>query len=94
MTPTDHASKAVDTRPATGGGTPSPSTGHSPDPGSDPGSGSRSSPASGAVSGGSPGPALFTALLGFALITLDSSVVNVALPAIGADLRTWPPGCR
>ncbi|MEU3078088.1 hypothetical protein [Streptomyces laurentii] len=46
------------------------------------------------MSGGSPGPALFTALLGFALITLDSSVVNVALPAIGADLRTWPPGCR
>jgi DHA2 family methylenomycin A resistance protein-like MFS transporter len=46
------------------------------------------------VSGGSPGPALFTALLGFALITLDSSVVNVALPAIGADLRTGMAGLQ
>ncbi|MFB7649583.1 MFS transporter [Streptomyces sp. NPDC056084] len=37
---------------------------------------------------GSPSPALTltAALLGFALITLDASVVNVALPAIGGDL--------
>ncbi|MGW8728823.1 MFS transporter [Streptomyces sp. NPDC055808] len=37
---------------------------------------------------GGPSPALTltAALLGFALITLDASVVNVALPAIGSDL--------
>lgn len=34
----------------------------------------------------SPGLTLAAALLGFALITLDASVVNVALPAIGSDL--------
>ncbi|MGP9021517.1 MFS transporter [Streptomyces sp. BR1] len=34
----------------------------------------------------SPGITLVAALLGFALITLDASVVNVALPAIGSDL--------
>ncbi len=33
-----------------------------------------------------PAPTLFAALLGFALITLDASVVNVALPAIGSAL--------
>ncbi|WP_369380012.1 MFS transporter [Streptomyces sp. cg36] len=33
-----------------------------------------------------PGLTLAAALLGFALITLDASVVNVALPAIGSDL--------
>ncbi|MEX0174197.1 MFS transporter [Streptomyces sp. LMG1-1-1.1] len=40
----------------------------------------------------SPGPALTAAMLGFALITLDTSVVNVALPAIGADLRAGMSG--
>ncbi|MET9950783.1 MFS transporter [Streptomyces sp. NPDC006339] len=39
-----------------------------------------------------PSTALAAALLGFALITLDTSVVNVALPAIGADLRTGMTG--
>lgn len=34
----------------------------------------------------SPGLTLMAALLGFALITLDASVVNVALPAIGGSL--------
>ncbi|MEV6553474.1 MFS transporter [Streptomyces sp. NPDC051597] len=34
----------------------------------------------------SPGLTLAAALLGFALITLDASVVNVALPAIGSEL--------
>ncbi|MEU5533379.1 MFS transporter [Streptomyces sp. NPDC020362] len=34
----------------------------------------------------SPALVLFAALLGFALITLDASVVNVALPAIGSAL--------
>lgn len=33
-----------------------------------------------------PGRALFAALFGSALVTLDASVVNVALPAIGGDL--------
>ncbi|MGW1249305.1 MFS transporter [Streptomyces sp. NPDC002535] len=42
----------------------------------------------------SPGPALAAAMLGFALITLDTSVVNVALPAIGADLRTGMSGLQ
>ncbi|MCZ0979206.1 MFS transporter [Streptomyces diastatochromogenes] len=41
-----------------------------------------------------PGPALAAAVLGFALITLDTSVVNVALPAIGADLRTGMTGLQ
>ncbi|MGW4158957.1 MFS transporter [Streptomyces sp. NPDC004788] len=41
-----------------------------------------------------PGPALAAAMLGFALITLDSSVVNVALPAIGADLRAGMSGLQ
>ncbi|MFI6683365.1 MFS transporter [Streptomyces sp. NPDC050485] len=36
--------------------------------------------------GASPALTLAAALLGFALITLDASVVNVALPAIGGDL--------
>ncbi|WP_055602635.1 MFS transporter [Streptomyces aureus] len=40
----------------------------------------------------SPGPALAAAMLGFALITLDTSVVNVALPAIGDDLRAGMSG--
>ncbi len=42
----------------------------------------------------SPGPALAAALLGFALISLDTSVVNVALPAVGADLRTGMTGLQ
>ncbi|WP_406133940.1 MFS transporter [Streptomyces zaomyceticus] len=33
-------------------------------------------------------------MLGFALITLDSSVVNVALPAIGVDLRAGMSGLQ
>ncbi|MGV4985222.1 MFS transporter [Streptomyces sp. NRAIS4] len=37
-------------------------------------------------SGHTPARALTAALLGFALITLDASVVNVALPAIGSSL--------
>ncbi|MFD9820800.1 MFS transporter [Streptomyces violascens] len=36
--------------------------------------------------GASPALTLAASLLGFALITLDASVVNVALPAIGSDL--------
>ncbi|KOX24951.1 MULTISPECIES: MFS transporter [unclassified Streptomyces] len=48
--------------------------------------------ASGAPS--SPGPALAAAMLGFALITLDTSVVNVALPAVGADLGTGMTGLQ
>lgn len=36
--------------------------------------------------GSSPALTLTAALLGFALITLDASVVNVALPAVGGDL--------
>ncbi|MFJ8663778.1 MFS transporter [Streptomyces sp. NPDC093795] len=40
----------------------------------------------------SPRPAQVAAMLGFALITLDTSVVNVALPAIGADLRAGMSG--
>ncbi|WP_435970764.1 MFS transporter [Streptomyces sp. Qhu_M48] len=43
---------------------------------------------------GSPGPALAAAMLGFALITLDTSVVNVALPAIGTDLRAGMSGLQ
>ncbi|MFD0072644.1 MFS transporter [Streptomyces sp. NPDC127166] len=42
----------------------------------------------------SPGPALAAAMLGFALITLDTSVVNVALPAIGSDLRAGMSGLQ
>ncbi|QES05455.1 MFS transporter [Streptomyces venezuelae] len=42
----------------------------------------------------SPGPALAAAMLGFALITLDTSVVNVALPAIGADLGAGMSGLQ
>lgn len=34
-----------------------------------------------------PGLTLFAALLGFFLITLDASVVNVALPSVGRDLH-------
>lgn len=41
-----------------------------------------------------PGPALVAAMLGFALITLDTSVVNVALPAIGADLGAGMTGLQ
>ncbi|MFF5764207.1 MFS transporter [Streptomyces tanashiensis] len=41
-----------------------------------------------------PGPALAAAMLGFALITLDTSVVNVALPAIGTDLRAGMSGLQ
>lgn len=33
-------------------------------------------------------------MLGFALITLDTSVVNVALPAIGVDLRAGMSGLQ
>ncbi|MEV8586056.1 MFS transporter [Streptomyces sp. NPDC051180] len=43
---------------------------------------------------GAPGTVLAAAMLGFALITLDTSVVNVALPAIGADLRTGMSGLQ
>ncbi|MFH9721418.1 MFS transporter [Streptomyces sp. NPDC017254] len=43
---------------------------------------------------GSAGLALAAAMLGFALITLDTSVVNVALPAIGADLRAGMSGLQ
>ncbi|MFG2902419.1 MFS transporter [Streptomyces zaomyceticus] len=60
---------------------PAPSSGRAPD-----------HPAPGAA--GSPGPALAAAMLGFALITLDTSVVNVALPAIGADLRAGMSGLQ
>ncbi|MFD4373202.1 MFS transporter [Streptomyces sp. NPDC058486] len=42
----------------------------------------------------SPGPALAAAMLGFGLITLDTSVVNVALPAIGSDLGTGMTGLQ
>ncbi|MEU3373040.1 MFS transporter [Streptomyces sp. NPDC006660] len=42
--------------------------------------------AGGPPRGSSPALTLVAALLGFALITLDASVVNVALPAIGGDL--------
>ncbi|MEV8628886.1 MFS transporter [Streptomyces sp. NBC_01268] len=42
----------------------------------------------------SPGAALVAAMLGFALITLDTSVVNVALPAIGADLGAGMTGLQ
>ncbi|WP_370411640.1 MFS transporter [Streptomyces fradiae] len=49
-----------------------------------------SAPARGPV----PGPALAAALLGFALITLDTSVVNVALPAIGGELRAGMTGLQ
>ncbi|MGW8355713.1 MFS transporter [Streptomyces wedmorensis] len=48
----------------------------------------------GPVAERSPGPALAAAMLGFALITLDTSVVNVALPAIGADLRAGMSGLQ
>ncbi|GGY56680.1 MFS transporter [Streptomyces omiyaensis] len=41
-----------------------------------------------------PGPAFGAAVLGFALITLDTSVVNVALPAVGADLGTGMTGLQ
>ncbi|MFF5972803.1 MFS transporter [Streptomyces sp. NPDC012769] len=41
-----------------------------------------------------PSTALTAALLGFALITLDTSVVNVALPAIGADLGAGMTGLQ
>ncbi|MFF9198077.1 MFS transporter [Streptomyces sp. NPDC014779] len=44
--------------------------------------------------GRGPGPALAAALLGFALITLDTSVVNVALPAIGGELRAGLTGLQ
>ncbi|EFL19469.1 MFS transporter [Streptomyces sp. C] len=39
-------------------------------------------------------PALAAAMLGFALITLDTSVVNVALPAVGAELRAGMRGLQ
>ncbi|MEU6401967.1 MFS transporter [Streptomyces sp. NPDC046985] len=42
----------------------------------------------------SPALTLAAALLGFALITLDTSVVNVALPAIGADLGAGMSGLQ
>ncbi|SEF68690.1 MFS transporter, DHA2 family, methylenomycin A resistance protein [Actinacidiphila yanglinensis] len=38
-------------------------------------------------SGVSPGPTLTAALIGFFLVTLDASVVNVALPAMGRELH-------
>ncbi|WP_371636713.1 MFS transporter [Streptomyces zaomyceticus] len=60
---------------------PTPSSGRAPE-----------HPAPGAA--GSPGPALAAAMLGFALITLDTSVVNVALPAIGVDLRAGMSGLQ
>ncbi|MFE9045251.1 MFS transporter [Streptomyces sp. NPDC007818] len=41
-----------------------------------------------------PGRTLTAAMLGFALITLDTSVVNVALPTIGAELRTGMTGLQ
>ncbi|MFF0753821.1 MFS transporter [Streptomyces sp. NPDC004267] len=41
-----------------------------------------------------PGPALAAAMLGFAVITLDTSVVNVALPAIGSDIQTGLTGLQ
>ncbi|MEU7277927.1 MFS transporter [Streptomyces sp. NPDC045431] len=41
-----------------------------------------------------PARALAAALLGFALITLDTSVVNVALPAMGGDLGTGMTGLQ
>ncbi|MEU7120020.1 MFS transporter [Streptomyces zaomyceticus] len=65
---------------------PSPSSGRAP------GHPAPGHPAPGAA--GSPGPALAAAMLGFALITLDTSVVNVALPAIGADLRAGMSGLQ
>ncbi|WP_328945314.1 MFS transporter [Streptomyces sp. NBC_00250] len=52
------------------------------------------SPASAPERPASPGPALAAAMLGFALITLDTSVVNVALPAIGTDLRAGMSGLQ
>ncbi|MCX4980125.1 MFS transporter [Streptomyces sp. NBC_00572] len=52
------------------------------------------SPASAPKRPASPGLALAAAMLGFALITLDTSVVNVALPAIGADLRAGMSGLQ
>ncbi|MFF3905508.1 MFS transporter [Streptomyces sp. NPDC001848] len=42
----------------------------------------------------SPGLTLTAALLGFAIITLDASVVNVALPAIGADMAAGLSGLQ
>ncbi|MER5886381.1 MFS transporter [Streptomyces sp. NPDC001941] len=55
----------------------------------------RNRPAPAPAPGGrSPAVALTTAMLGFALITLDTSVVNVALPAIGADLGTGLSGLQ
>ncbi|MFB7544441.1 MFS transporter [Streptomyces zaomyceticus] len=66
---------------------PSPSSLPAPSSGRAPGH-----PAPGAA--GAPGPALAAAMLGFALITLDTSVVNVALPAIGADLRAGMSGLQ
>ncbi|MEU8542696.1 MFS transporter [Streptomyces sp. NPDC048717] len=95
MTSTDCLQNAVDAPAATTSATTS-ATNSKGRPsarraaGRGPGSGS----GSGSGSGGSPGPALVAALLGFALITLDSSVVNVALPAIGADLRTGMTGLQ
>ncbi|WP_327357025.1 MFS transporter [Streptomyces sp. NBC_01304] len=43
---------------------------------------------------GSPGLTLFAALLGIALMTLDASVVNVALPAIADDLGSGMAGLQ
>ncbi|WP_078607307.1 MFS transporter [Streptomyces flavidovirens] len=45
-----------------------------------------SAPSSSPSSASSPALVLTASLLGFALITLDTSVVNVALPSIGAEL--------
>ncbi|MDG4865809.1 MFS transporter, partial [Streptomyces sp. T-3] len=45
-------------------------------------------------SGGSPGLTLFASLLGIALMTLDASVVNVALPAIADDLGSGMTGLQ
>ncbi|MFJ3227359.1 MFS transporter [Streptomyces sp. NPDC086783] len=53
-------------------------------------------PSSARRAGPPPSPALTlaAALLGFALITLDASVVNVALPAIGSDLGSGMSGLQ
>ncbi|MFE1265861.1 MFS transporter [Streptomyces sp. NPDC058758] len=82
--PTDPASTAPAPAPAPDG--PVPAASAPAGPGPDP-AGPRVAPAS-------PGPALGAAVLGFALITLDTSVVNVALPAVGADLGTGMTGLQ
>ncbi|MFB7940861.1 MFS transporter [Streptomyces sp. NPDC056049] len=51
-------------------------------------------PASPPAAPPSPRPALVAPTLGFALITLDTSVVNVALPTIGAEWGTGMAGLQ